>query len=201
MKFLEKIDLYTKHNESIYVEIFEYNYGEYEVDTKGRLKCRESLIPESDLSSINNLDDYIILHNNEEYLCLLACQDLVQGDINEDGEVPKYKLQMDFIKLTKSVFKFWYRTEKEPIPTFPRNIKHSKKDEYFYLFVKLCESTTATENDVREQLFNMEYWKNPSAYLAMAKAKAGITTAELKQKPQFRFIDPKNTAIDQTNSN
>ena len=196
MEFLGKYSLYTKHLNSIYVEILDYKDGNYELDEKAKLKGSEDMISSEELTAVDDLNQYCLSQNNEEYLSLLACQEIVKQFIKDDGDVPKYIHQMNFIRAAKAVFRYWYLTEKETIPELPRKARLSKMDEFYEHFVRFVESETATEDEVRSILRNEDYWKNSSAYFAKAKAKYGISTSDLKQLPQFRSIDPKNTAID-----
>ena len=157
MEFLGKYRLYTAHLDSIYVETLDYNNGHYELDKKGKLKCSEHIIPPQELTGINDFNKYSLTNNNEEYLSLLACQEIVKQFIDEDGDVPKYIHQMNFIKAAKAVFRYWYLTEKETIPELPKKSRLTKMDEFYEHFVRLVESDTATEPEDISILRNEEY--------------------------------------------
>ena len=186
-------------NDHILGQPFDYLNGSFPVDKHGRINFPNEKVPLSTIK-LNNLTilDYIKCHNDEEYLRLLSDEKIVLGDIEEDGELPKYtgsKGQLTYIRLVKSVFKFWYRTNSHEFLKLPRITSMTKKDEFYEEFVKLVESDTATEENVRQVLYDKERWKNgQSAYMAMTKSRYGISTAELKNLPHFSFIDPKGTA-------
>jgi hypothetical protein len=58
----------------------------------------------------------------------------------------------------------------------------------------LFNDPNTTEAMVRESLYNREYFKNPSAYMAIVRETYDLRTDEIKRHPAFAFLDPKNTA-------
>jgi len=196
MDFLGKFELYNLTNNIVFVEILDYQNGSYELDDKNRIIGSDDVLNSDILENIDNIKQFCYNNNKEEYIRLLYCQKIVQSDIDDDGEVPKYQIQMDFIKLVKSVYKYWFRTEDFQLPLIPKNTRLTKKEEFYQLFIGFLESETATEEEVKLALYNKDYWKNPSEYIRISKARYQITTAELKAYSQFAFIDPKNTAND-----
>ena len=116
--------LNEQENDYILGEPFDYLNGSFPVDKHGRINFPNEKVPLSTIK-LNNLTipDYIKCHNDEEYLRLLSDEKIILGDIEEDGELPKYtgsKGQLTYIRLVKSVFKFWYRTNSHEILKLPR---------------------------------------------------------------------------------
>ena len=196
MAFLDPFELLVEHvDDHIVLSRFNYLNGQFPTDADGKVVGFPDNIPISTL----NLDgieipDYIKQYNDDEYMSLLVDEKIVLEDIDEDEDTPKYDTQLKFIRLVKSVYKFWYRSSDIELPILPRKISKTKEEEFYEKFVSLVENDNATEQKVREVLYDMDYWKNPSVYMAMAKKRYGITTAALKALPHFSFIDPKHTA-------
>ena len=197
MAFLEPFELLEEHiDDHIALSRFNYLNGQFPTDKDGKVVGFPDKIPISTL----NLDgieipDYIKQYNDDEYMSLLIDEKIVLEDIDEDEDTPKYDTQLKFIRLVKSVYKFWYRSNEVDLPRLPRKISITKKDQFYEEFVRLVESETATEDDVRRILYDKERWKNAqSVYMDMSKNRYGITTAALKALPHFSFIDPKHTA-------
>ena len=196
MVFLEPFELLEEHvDDHIVLSRFNYLNGQFPTDSDGKIIGFSDKIA---IASINHdsivIPDYIKQYNDDEYMRLLIDEKIVLEDIEEDGDTPKYDMQLKFIHLVKSVFKFWYRSSDIELPKLPRKLSKTKENEFYEKFVSLVENNNATEQEVREALYDMDYWKNPSIYMAMAKNRYGITTAALKALPHFSFIDPKHTA-------
>jgi len=174
---------------------FSYLNGQFPTDVDGKVIGSPDKIAIASLNlDVTDIPDYIKQYNDDEYMRLLIDEKIVLEDIEEDEDTPKYDAQLKFIHLVKSVFKFWYRSSDIELFKLFRKLSKTKEEEFYEKFVSFVESVIVTEQDVRETLYDKDYWKNPSAYMAMAKNKKGITTAELKALPQFSFIDPKHTA-------
>ena len=197
MAFLDPFELLEEHvDDHIALSRFNYLNGQFPTDSDGKIIG----FPDEQLISTLNLDDieipdYIKQCNDNEYMGLLVDEKIVLEDIEEDGDTPKYDTQLKFIHLVKSVYKFWYRSSDIELPKLPRKLSKTKVNEFYEKFVSLVKSDTATEQEVREALYDMDYWKNPSIYMHMAKNRYAISTTELKALPHFSFIDPKGTTI------
>ena len=101
--------LNEQENDYILGEPFDYLNGSFPLDEHGKLNFPSEKVPLSKIN-LNNLTipEYIKCHNDEEYLRLLSDEKIVLGDIEEDGELPKYtgvRGQLTYIRLVKSVFK------------------------------------------------------------------------------------------------
>ena len=195
MAFLDPFELLQEQvDDHITLSRFNYLNGQFPTDADGKARGFPDKKPISTLNLDNiEIPDYIKQYNDDEYMGLLIDEKIVLEDIEEDGDTPKYDTQLKFIHLVKSVFKFWYRSSDIILPILHRKLSKTKEEEFYEKFVSLVESATATEQEVRETLYDKDYWKNPSAYMALAKNRYGITTPELKVLPHFSFIDPKHT--------
>ena len=197
MAFLDPFELLQEQvDDHITLSRFNYLNGQFPTDKGGKAIG----FPDKKLISSLNVDvtdipDYIKQYNDDEYMRLLIDEKIVLEDIEEDEDTPKYDAQLKFIHLVKSVYKFWYRSSDIELPKLSRKLSKTKEEEFYEKFVSLVESTTATEKEVRETLYDMDYWKNPSVYMAVAKKRYGVTTPALKALPHFSFIDPKGTTI------
>lgn len=127
MSFLKKFELYSFQSDThIFVEELDYAFGEYKRDNKGRLSGPNEFIKIKDLDTNDiEINEYIKKHNDEEYLRLLKDEKVVISDLQEDGECPKYLNQINFIKLAKSVFKYWYRRNNHTLPAILEVFRHS----------------------------------------------------------------------------
>ena len=198
MAFLDPFELLQEHvDDHIALSRFNYLNGQFPTDADGKVIGFPDKIAIASLNvDVTDIPDYIKQYNDDEYMRLLVDEKIVLEDIEEDGDTPKYDRQLKFIHLVKSVYKFWYRSNEADLPRLPRKISITKKDQFYEEFVRLVESETASEQDVRRILYDKERWKNAqSVYMAMSKNRYNITTAALKSFPHFSFIDPKHTAI------
>ena len=195
MAFLDPFELLEEHvDDHIALSRFNYLNGQFPTDADGKVIGVPDKKPIASLNLDNiEIPDYIKQHNDNEYMGLLVDEKIVLENIEEDGDTPKYDVQLKFIRLVKSVYKFWYRSSDIELPKLPRKLSKTKVNEFYEKFVSLVKSDTATEQEVREALYDMDYWKNPSVYMHMAKKRYGITTPALKALPHFSFIDPKGT--------
>ena len=93
-----------------------------------------------------------------------------------------------------AAFRFWFRNNGHEIPVIPRVVRMTKESEFLQLFERLFRDLGTTEEMVRENLYNEEYFKNPSAYMAIVRKTFDLTIDKIKKHPGFAFLDPKNTA-------
>ncbi len=106
----------------------------------------------------------------------------------------------------QSIFKGWFLSKDLPAPqideprgktTFvPKPKRELIKSQYEQLFNKYYSDPNADPEEVKRVLNDKERWRNPSEYLRQNKKRKGITTADLKKRPGFDWIDPKGTAKD-----
>jgi len=138
--------------------------------------------------------EHILEHNNAEYISLLKTSNIIKADLGEYPDSTKLKKQFKIISEYIAAFRFWFRNNDHEVPVIPRASRMTKENEFLQLFDRLFNDPNTTEEMVRENLYNVEYFKNPSAYMAIVRETFDLTTDKIKRHPAFAFLDPKNTA-------
>ena len=196
MGFIESYTLFDKiipfNEPTISTFTYLYEHGQYTLDQNGDLEPKDDIIPLDGSADINNLE-FLEKYNRDEYLTILNVESIVKKDIEMDGECPKYERQLDFIIRVKAIFKYWYRCNDLEVPKLSKQLVKSKKERFYNDFVRLVESDSTTEKEVRETLYDIDFYKTPATYIRRSRARYGISTTELKSRPGFGFLDPKNT--------
>jgi len=128
------------------------------------------------------------------------------SELERERDHPLGKKRYDFNISCQSIFKDWFLSKVLPVPqideprgktTFvPKPKRELIKSQYEQLFNKYYSDPNADPEEVKRVLNDKERWKNPSEYLRLNKKRKGITTADLKKRPGFNWIDPKGTAKD-----
>ncbi len=119
---------------------------------------------------------------------------IIKADLEELSDSTKLKKQSMIISDYISAFRYWFRNNDYEIPVLPIAERVKKEDELLQTFKKLFKDEDTTEDVVIEILWDKEYFKNPSAYMAKVRETFSLTTDEIKKHPAFAFLDPKGTA-------
>ena len=190
--------------------MFKHHYILFNIVKQSDEEFFEKTIIAFDLDENNNhtvesknfpLDDKTIdickEHNDAQITSLL----------DSKAEIEKYNIggnkrpnQLDFIIDTLEHFRNWYIAQNLSFPISDNILQQPQRkfkyQEYEELFNGFHSDQNANPEKVKSALNNKAYFKNPSAYLAQVRKKAGLTVAQLKAHPGFNWIDPKGTAKD-----
>jgi hypothetical protein len=191
MAFPGKFELYDEaieHPDGGYV--IKYERYDYQVDIgiKEGKECFTVRYTEDDV------EEHILEHNNAEYISLFKTSYIIKADLGELPDSTKLKKQFEIISEYRAIFIYWFRNSGNEVPVIPRASRMTKESEFLQLFDRLFSDLSTTEEIVRENLYNEEYFKNPSAYMAKVRKTFDLTIDEIKSHPGFAFLDPKNTA-------
>ena len=167
---------------NIFQWIFDYNDGRFK-DDNNEIISKDGLESYSD----NDVADYMQRQNDLEYIRLLKDKKTVLDDIAEDGQTDKYERQLEFIGLVNSRFKYFYRTDDQPLPVIPVEKRKTKQDQFLESFDMPYNIPFYTEQAVREVLYNYDIYPNPPALMAYVREKRGLIKRQISQHPAFHF--------------
>jgi len=167
---------------NIFQRIFDYNHGQFK-DHDNEIIIEDDVENYSD----NDVADYMQSQNDAEYIRLLKDKKTILDDVAEDGQTDKYERQLEFIGLVNSRFKYFYRTDDQPLPVIPLVGRQTKQDQFLESFNMLYDNPNSTEEAVRSALYNNDYYPNPSALMKYVREKRNLTKEQIKQHPAFHF--------------
>ena len=162
--------------------IFDYNHGHFK-DHDNKIIIEDGVENYSDI----DVADYMQSQNDAEYIRLLKDKKTILDDVAEDGQTDKYERQLEFIVLVNSRFKYFYRTDDQPLPVIPLVGRQTKQDQFLESFNMLYDNPNSTEEAVRSALYNNDYYPNPSALMKYVREKRNLTKEQIKQHPAFHF--------------
>ena len=146
--------------------IFDYNHGHFK-DHDNKIIIEDGVENYSDI----DVADYMQNQNDAEYIRLLKDKKTILDDVAEEGQTDKYERQLEFIVLVNSRFKYFYRTDDQPLPVIPLVGRQTKQDQFLESFNMLYDNPNSTEEAVRSALYNNDYYPNPSALMKYVREK------------------------------
>ncbi|MBL7086488.1 MAG: hypothetical protein ISS28_05255 [Candidatus Cloacimonetes bacterium] len=210
------IDECISEDDEFYVNaIYDDGKRSAEDEPEPHLSKVEIYCTNKDLKYLKNLSwlEFCFRHNKKDFFKLIKVIDKLEERITflekaDKDAANRLSWKLDRAGLLKKEFIFWFEkngyynwletklTEIQLLISNTTEQRKSKKDEYEELFTKYYKDDNADPVKVKNKLNNKEYWKNPSQYLHPTKRKLGLTTNQLKSRPGFTWIDPRNTSID-----